>query len=48
MFDSLDDRIRHDAAIEKTPGERFWEATAIAVISVIGYLALLIVVRATG
>jgi len=35
MFDSLDERIRHDAAIEKNTGERLFEGITIAVLSVL-------------
>jgi hypothetical protein len=45
MFDSLDDIMRHDAAIEKSPRERLGEAIAIGLLSVLGFGGLFMAVR---
>lgn len=45
MFESLDDRIRHDAHIEKSPRERFFEVILIAILSVLLFGGLYYAVR---
>ena len=45
MFDSLEDRIRHDAHIEVSRRERIAKSLAIAVLSVILFGGLYFAVR---
>jgi hypothetical protein len=45
MFDSLDDRIRHDVALEKSSTERIVEGLVIAVLSVVLFGGLYYAVR---
>jgi hypothetical protein len=45
MFDSLDERIRHDDAMEKSRKERIVEWVAIAVLSVLVFGGLYYAVR---
>jgi hypothetical protein len=48
MFESLDDIMRHDDAIEKTPRERIWEGVTIAVLSILGFMGLFCIVHNLG
>jgi hypothetical protein len=44
MFDSLDDKIKHDEAVEKSPREQFVQGVAVAILSVVGFFTLLMAV----
>jgi len=45
MFETLDERMRHDAHIEKSPQERLFEGILIAVLSVLLFGGLYYAVR---
>jgi hypothetical protein len=45
MFESLDERIRHDAHIEKSPRERVGEGIAIAILSLLLFGSLFYAVQ---
>ena len=45
MFESLDERIRHDAHVAKSPQERLFEGILIAVLSVLLFGGLYYAVR---
>jgi hypothetical protein len=44
MFDILDDKIKHDDAVEKTTKEQLLEGVAIAVLSVLFFVGLFMAV----
>lgn len=48
MFDSLDDRIKHELEAESTPRERIIRYTVISAVSVIVIVALYEVVHLFG
>jgi len=45
MFDSLEDKIKHDEAMETPRGERIAKMAAVAVLSVLLFGGLYFVVR---
>jgi len=45
MFDSLDEQIKHDDAVEKSLKERIMEWTVVAVLSVLVFGGLYYAVR---
>ena len=45
MFDSLDDKIKHDEALETTPRERAIKRVAIALLSIFLFGGLFVAVR---
>ncbi len=45
MFDSLDDQMKHDDAIETTSGQRMTKWAAIAAISLVFFGCLVVAIR---
>ena len=48
MFDSLEDRIRHDEAADTTTEERVMKGVLVAVLSTLLFSGLYIAVRVVG
>lgn len=48
MFDSLDDKIKHDNAVEISPRERIVKGVVVTVLSVLLFGGLYFAVRTLG
>ena len=45
MFESLDDKMKADAALETSPGARFAQRAVVALLSIVLFAGLYFVVR---
>ena len=48
MFDSLDDQMKHDDAMETTSGQRMTKWAAIVAISLVFFGCLVVAIRMLG